>query len=222
MNLKVVIIEDDNAILELVKYNFEKEGFVVEGFGNGLDGLEYITKNLPDIVILDIMLPDIDGFEICKELKKNEKTKDIPIIMLTAKADEVDRVLGLELGADDYVVKPFSPRELIARVKAIMRRSIPERTPEILKFEDIIIDLAQHKVFVRDQEILLTATEFKILQTMVQKPSRVFTRDNLLNALDKTIIDRNIDVHITNLRKKLKSAGKYIRTVRGVGYKIEK
>ncbi len=222
MNMKVVIIEDDNAILELVKYNFEKEGFVVDGFGNGHDGLEHITTNLPDIVILDIMLPDIDGFEICKELKKNEKTKDIPIIMLTAKADEVDRILGLELGADDYVVKPFSPRELIARVKAIMRRSSSEKNPEILKFEEVVIEVARHKAYVKDQEILLTATEFKILHTLIKKPSRVFTRDNLLNTLDKTIIDRNIDVHVTNLRKKLKSAGKYIKTVRGVGYKIEK
>ncbi len=220
--MKVVIIEDDNAILELVKYNFEREGFVVEGFGNGHDGLEHIITNLPDIVILDIMLPDIDGFEICKELRKNEKTKDIPIIMLTAKADEVDRVLGLELGADDYVVKPFSPRELIARVKAVMRRSVSENNPEILKFEEVAIDIAKHKVYVRDQEVLLTATEFKILHTLIKKPSRVFTRDNLLNTLDKTIIDRNIDVHVTNLRKKLKSAGKYIKTVRGVGYKIEK
>ncbi|MGB9722142.1 MAG: response regulator [bacterium] len=219
---KIVIIEDDPSILELIQYNLEKNGFSAECFANGYEGLEYLLNNPADLLILDLMLPEVDGFEICKELRAKEKTKNLPIIILTAKGEEVDRVLGLELGADDYIVKPFSPRELIARIKAILRRKTPEETlAEILKFDELVMDLKKYKVFYREKEINLSATEFKILHTFMKNPSRVFTRNNLLDALGKLILDRNIDVHITNLRKKLGPGGKFIKTVRGVGYKLD-
>lgn len=221
MRTEVVIIEDDTAILDLIKYNLEKHGYSAKGFTSGYDGLEYILKNPPALLILDLMLPDIDGFEICKELKSNQKTKNLPIIILTAKGEEVDRILGLELGADDYIVKPFSPRELIARVKAVLRRYQQKITEEVLRFKNLNLDKEMHKVFLNDKEINLTATEFKILFTLMQNPGRVFTRDNLLDVLGKLVLDRNIDVHITKLRKKLGPAGAYVKTIRGVGYKLD-
>lgn len=221
MKTEIVIIEDDTAILDLIKYNLEKSGYSTQGFTSGYDGLNYILKHPPALLILDLMLPDIDGLEICKELKNNQRTKNLPIIILTAKGEEMDRILGLELGADDYIVKPFSPRELIARIKAILRRHHEQKTEEILNFKNLILDMERHKVFLDDREIFLTATEFKILFTLLKNPGRVFTRNNLLDALDKLILDRNIDVHITKLRKKLGSAGDYIKTIRGVGYKID-
>lgn len=221
MKTEVVIIEDDIAILDLIKYNLEKNGYPTRGFTNGYDGLDYILKHPPALLILDLMLPDIDGFEICKDLKNNQKTKNIPIIILTAKSEEVDRVLGLELGADDYIIKPFSPRELIARIKAVLRRYEQQRGEEVLRFKNLTLDKDKHKVFLDEKEIDLTATEFKILFTLIKNPGRVFTRNNLLDALNKLILDRNIDVHITRLRKKLGSVGPYIKTVRGVGYKLD-
>lgn len=221
MKTEVVIIEDDTAILDLIKYNLEKNGYSTHGFTSGYDGLDYILKNPPALLILDLMLPDIDGFEICKDLKNNQKTKNLPIIILTAKSEEVDRVLGLELGADDYIVKPFSPRELIARVKAVLRRYQQQTREEVLRFKNLTVDKERHKVYLDDKEIDLTATEFKILSTLMQNPGRVFTRDNLLDVLGKLILDRNIDVHITKLRKKLGPAGVYIKTIRGVGYKLD-
>ncbi len=218
---RIVIIEDDPAILDLIRYNLEKNGFLVEGFANGYEGLEYLLKNQAHLLILDLMLPDIDGFEICKEIRARTETKNLPIIMLTARGEEVDRVLGLELGADDYIIKPFSPRELIARIKAVLRRTTSEETnEEILKFEALTMDKKKHKVFYKEKEIDLSATEFKILYNLMKNPGRVFTRDNLLDAIGKTILDRNIDVHITNLRKKIGPGGKFIKTVRGVGYKL--
>ncbi|MGQ9465273.1 MAG: response regulator [bacterium] len=221
MKTEIVIIEDDTAILDLIKYNLEKNGYSTQGFTSGYDGLNYILKHPPALLILDLMLPDIDGLEICKELKNNQRTKNLPIIILTAKGEEIDRILGLELGADDYIVKPFSPRELIARIKAILRRQHEQMTEEILNFKNLTLDKTRHKVFLDDREIFLTATEFKILFTLLKNPGRVFTRNNLLDALDKLILDRNIDVHITKLRKKLGSAGDYIKTIRGVGYKLD-
>ncbi len=219
---KIVVIEDDPAILDLIRFNLEKNGFSVEGFINGYEGLNYLVKNPADLLILDLMLPDIDGFEICKEVRVREQTKKLPIIILTAKGEEVDRVLGLELGADDYIVKPFSPRELIARIKAILRRTISEETTEeVLKFNELVMGVKKHKVFYKEREIDLSATEFKILYCLMKNPGRVFTRDNLLDVIGKTILDRNIDVHITNLRKKLGPGGNFIKTIRGVGYKLD-
>jgi DNA-binding response OmpR family regulator len=223
MKKKIVVIEDDQAILDLVIYNLQKNGFQTEGFTSGYDGLNFLLKNPADLLILDLMLPDIDGFELCKELKNQEKTKNLPIIILTAKTEEADRVLGLELGADDYIIKPFSPRELVARVKAVLRRSRiaePEEV-KVYKFEGLVVDTNKHKVYFKQQEIELTATEFSILLNLIKHPGRVYTRNNLLDALDKTILDRNIDVHITNLRKKLGPGGRFIKTIRGVGYKLD-
>jgi len=223
MKKKIVVIEDDQAILDLVIYNLQKNGFLTEGFTSGYDGLNFLLRNPSDLLILDLMLPDIDGFELCKEFKSQEKTKNLPIIILTAKTEEADRVLGLELGADDYIIKPFSPRELVARVKAVLRRSesIKSEQVELYKFEDLVVDTNKHKVYFKQQEIELTATEFSILLTLIKHPGRVYTRNNLLDSLDKTILDRNIDVHITKLRKKLGPAGRFIKTIRGVGYKLD-
>ncbi len=223
MKKKIVVIEDDQAILDLVIYNLQKNGFLTEGFTSGYDGLNFLLRNPSDLLILDLMLPDIDGFELCKELKSQVKTKNLPIIILTAKTEEADRVLGLELGADDYIIKPFSPRELVARVKAVLRRSesIESEQVELYKFEDLVVDTNKHKVYFKQQEIELTATEFSILLALIKHPGRVYTRNNLLDFLDKTILDRNIDVHITKLRKKLGPAGRFIKTIRGVGYKLD-
>lgn len=177
----------------------------------------------PDLLILDLMLPDIDGIEVCKYLR-NEKRVDFPIIMLTAKDDEFDKVLGLELGADDYVTKPFSIRELLARVKAVLRRSVENNTNSIINIENILkIDLQKYEVTVEDKPVSLTATEFKLLRIFAEKRGLVYSRDRLLGKLwgdDKLVVNRTIDVHIKNLREKLGPAGKYIVNVRGVGYKI--
>lgn len=221
MKNKIVVIEDDPAILDLLQFNLERNGYSVTGFQNGYEGLNYILKNPPDLLILDLMLPDVDGFEICKELRFQERTRRLPIIILTAKGEEVDRVLGLELGADDYIVKPFSIRELLARIKVLFRRLMPEGAEEILKFEDLTLDIKKHQVFHKDQELQLTPTEFKVLAAFLKNPRRVFTRDNLLEVLGRLVLDRNIDVHITNLRRKLGPAGKFIKTIRGVGYKLD-
>jgi len=223
MKKDITVIEDDKAILDLIIFNLKKENYETHGFFQGLDGLDYLLKHHSDLLILDLMLPDLDGLDICKDLRKNEKTKSLPIIMLTAKGEEVDRVLGLELGADDYMVKPFSPKELIARIKAIFRRvrGEPPQTKSRLEYGSLVIDIPKHLVLLNSQEILLTATEFRILEILVRNPQRVYTRNNLLDALDKLTLDRNVDVHITNLRKKLSPGGKFIKTIRGVGYKLD-
>ena len=223
MKKDITVIEDDREILDLIIFNLKKEGLVTHGFSQGFDGLDYLLKNHSDLLILDLMLPDIDGLDICKDLRRNEKTKNLPIIMLTAKGEELDKVLGLELGADDYIVKPFSPKELVARIKAILRRvrEEPAQTKDRLEYDNLVIDVHQHKVFHDNKEILLTATEFRILEILMRHPQRVYTRNNLLDALDKMTVDRNIDVHITNLRKKLGIGTKFIKTIRGVGYKLD-
>jgi len=223
MKKDITIIEDDKAILELIIFNLKKENFETHGFTLGFDGLDYLLKHHTDLLILDLMLPDIDGLEICKDLRKNEKTKDLPIIMLTAKGEELDKVLGLELGADDYIVKPFSPKELVARIKTILRRTHrePPQTKARLEYDNLVMDILQHKVFLANREVLLTATEFRILEILMRSPQRVYTRNNLLDALDKMTVDRNIDVHITNLRKKLGKGTKFVKTIRGVGYKLD-
>lgn len=221
MKKRIVVIEDDQAILDLVIYNLQKNGFLTQGFTNGYDGLNFLLKNPSDLLILDLMLPDVDGFELCKELKNQEKTKSLPIIILTAKTEEADRILGLELGADDYIIKPFSPRELVARVKAVLRRLKTTESEELYRFQELTVDPNKYKVYFKQQEIELTATEFSILLNLIKHPGRVYTRDNLLDALDKTILDRNIDVHITNLRKKLGPGGRFIKTIRSVGYKLD-
>lgn len=218
---KIVVIEDDQTIRDLVVLNLEKEKYIAVGFAEGMPAEAYLLKNPADLVLLDLMLPDIDGLELCKSLKKNDRTKGIPIIMLTAKGDETDRVLGLEMGADDYMVKPFSPKELIARIRAVLRRAQSGQEEGIIARHGVILDPVRHAVNAQGVPVELTATEFKILEMLIRHPGRVFTRPMLLDALGKLVVDRNIDVHITNLRKKLGEAGRRIRTIRGVGYKLE-
>ncbi len=225
MKRTVAIVDDEPDILELVSLNLEKEGFKVEGFLEGGGLLKYLDKEIPDLIILDLMLPDIDGLEICKSLRKQDKFTTIPIIILTAKGEEMDKVLGLELGADDYVTKPFSPRELVARIKAVLRRNEIKEKYNVIKIGDsVVIYLQEYKATVKGRNIELTPTEFKILRMLAERPGWVFTRDQILDYLwgdDKAVLDRTVDVHIKNLREKLGEEGKFIRNVRGIGYKLE-
>lgn len=226
MNRLVAIVDDEPDILNLVAINLQKAGFETVQFEIADELHKYLQKKIPDLIILDLMLPDADGFDVCKELKKDEKFSAIPIIMLTAKGDETDRVLGLEFGADDYVVKPFSPRELAARVKAVLRRGkVKQETKKSITIGEILkLDLLKFKVLVNDKTIDVTPTEFKLLKLMATRSGWVFSRNQILDHLwgnDKIVVDRTVDVHVRNLREKLGEAAKFIKNVRGVGYKIE-
>jgi two-component system alkaline phosphatase synthesis response regulator PhoP len=224
---RVAIIEDEKDIVDLVKYNFRKEGFDVESFSNGRDGLEYIRKNSVDMVLLDIMLPDLDGMEICRRVRADERLKALPIIFLTAKGEEIDRVLGLELGADDYVVKPFSPRELVARAKAVLRRQdVVLGKTEVIEVPELRLDSRTREVTVRGRPIQLSALEFKLLHFLASQPRRVFTREQLLDNVwgrDRFVTPRTVDVHIRRLREKIEKhegSPQYVQTVRGSGYRF--
>ena len=223
----ITIVDDEEDIVKLVSHHLKREGFRVKEFHNGRDFLSYIEAVVPDLAVLDIMLPGIDGLEICRILKNKTTTASVPIIMLTAKASEADVVVGLELGADDYIVKPFSPRELVARVKTVLRRtSAKEADNLILKIGPLTINTEKYEVSVDNEKVLLTTTEFKILEVLADGKGRVFTRDQLLKKKrlwgdDKLVYDRTIDVHIKNLREKLGAAGNMIKTVRSIGYKLE-
>ncbi|MGB9779992.1 response regulator transcription factor [Caldanaerobacter sp.] len=229
MPYTVLIIEDEVHILELLRYNLEAAGYKVMASENGKEGLEKALDEKPDLVILDLMLPDMDGLEICKILKNNEDTKNIPIIMLTARSEEFDKVLGLELGADDYITKPFSVRELLARVKAVLRRTQQgdEGKEEIIKFGDIVIDTGKHTVYKRGKPLDLTLKEFELLKLLSQNKGKVLTRDYLLDKVwgyEYAGETRTVDVHIRHLRKKIEDDDKapaYIETVRGIGYKLK-
>jgi len=224
MNKLIAVVDDEADIVELITHHLKKEGFKVRGFYDGESLLTFIKDNPPDLVILDLMLPGIDGLEVCRTLKVNERTSSIPIIMLTAKGTETDIVVGLELGADDYIVKPFSPRELIARVKAILRRAQSAKKTKLFKVGDLVLDLTKYEVRVKNKKVDLTTTEFRVLAILSEKPGWVLTRNQLLDDLwedEKIVLDRTIDVHIKNLREKLEEAGKLIKTIRGIGYKIE-
>lgn len=221
----ILIIEDEKDLAELVAFNLEKEGYRVVTAFDGASGLEAARTQHPDMVLLDLMLPGMMGMEVCKLLKKSEKTATIPIIMLTARGEEIDRVVGFEVGADDYVVKPFSTRELLLRVKAVMRRSLPDKPAgKILTIGPVTIDTERHLVDVAGEEVVLTTTEFKLLLNLAERLGRVQSRDLLLknvwgyNYVGDT---RTVDTHITRLRTKLGEAGEMIRTVRGFGYKME-
>ncbi len=223
--MKIVIIEDERDLAELLAFNLEKEGWQTIIALDGKSGLERVTAELPDIVILDLMLPEMTGTEVCKLLRKQESTAEIPIIMVTAKGEEIDRVVGFEVGADDYLVKPFSSRELLLRIKAILRRSSPdEKVEKSLVLGSLTIDPSRHRVAVLDEEILLTSTEFKLLSTLAERPGRVQSRERLLQDVWGYSSDadtRTVDTHITRLRSKLGEAGDMIITVRGFGYKME-
>jgi len=221
---KILIVEDDKHISKLVKYNLEKAGFDCTVTITGEDALEALDRESIDLIILDIMLPKMDGFETCRHIKQDRKLSGIPIIMLTAKGEEVDKVVGFELGADDYVVKPFSPRELILRVKAILKRGKPqEAEKDILSVDKITIDISRHKVTVDKKAIKLTQLEFKLLVILIRRRGRVQSRDSLLEDvwdIASDVTTRTIDTHIKRLREKLGKAGKLIETVRGIGYRF--
>lgn len=220
----ILAVDDEEDVLELVRYNFHKEGFKVETAATGEDALKKARANLPDVILLDIMLPGIDGIEVCRQLKADSKTGAIPIIMLTAKGEESDIVSGLEVGADDYVTKPFSPKVLIARVRRILHRATAaqqENTP--VKINELTIDPARYKVTVKNKPVELTFTEFMILYTLAKRPGLVLTRYSIVDAVrgsNYVVTDRAVDVQIVSLRRKLGQFGKYIETVRGVGYRF--
>ncbi len=227
MKEKILIVEDEKDIAKMLEYNLNKEGYRVFAVRDGEDALDASFKEHPDIIILDLMLPGIDGLEVCKELKKEAKTAAIPVIMLTAKSQESDKVLGLELGADDYVTKPFSPRELMARVKAVLRRAKEkDKQPDVLKIGELTIDFSKISVAVRDKPVELTAKEFELLKTLIKAKGRVLSRDYLLDTIwgfdhAVEIQTRTVDVHIRTLRKKLKSQASRIITVKNYGYRFE-
>ena len=220
------VIEDEKNIVELLRYNLEAEGFSVRAETRGDRGLERVRKEVPDLVILDLMLPGMDGIEICKILKKEDKTSHIPIIMLTAKSEEIDKVMGLELGADDYVTKPFSPRELLARIKAVLRRGSEKEKEKPVKTGTLEIDPARHIVALKGKKTELTSKEYDLLMTLVEANGRVLSRDYLLDRVwgyDQSleIETRTVDMHIGQLRKKLKAEAKRILTVKNVGYRFD-
>ncbi|MBN1870952.1 MAG: response regulator transcription factor [Candidatus Omnitrophica bacterium] len=225
MKERILIVEDDKHISKLVKFNLEKSNYECTIASTGEKALEVLAGQPVDLVILDIMLPGIDGYEICKTIKAKDKLKNLPIIMLTAKGEEVDRIVGLELGADDYIVKPFSPRELVLRVKAILKRGkVEEGKKDILAAGDIIINIPKHKVTVKGKSIELTQMEFKLLATLMERRSRVQTRERLLSDvwdMGTGVDTRTIDTHVKRLREKLGKSGNYIETVRGLGYKFK-
>jgi len=224
----ILIIDDEKDIVETIEYNLKKEGFSTHKSHDGLNGLRLIKEIQPDLVVLDLMLPGMSGIEVCKAVKKDEKTKKIPIIMLTAKKQEVDKVVGLEVGADDYMVKPFSMKELIARIKAILRRyaSIPkgEKAKSMVMFSDVKMDLDRHEVTVKGKPVELSAKEFKLLEFLAANKNRVFSRERLLDdvwGITAEVETRTVDVHIKRLREKLGKSGYHIQTVRGFGYKLK-
>jgi DNA-binding response OmpR family regulator len=221
---RILIIEDDHDIVEMLEYNLRQAGYQTLSALNGEEGVRLAAKEKPDLVILDIMLPIIDGFEVCRTLKNDDTTAHIPIIILSAKSQETDKVVGLELGADDYVTKPFSPRELIARTRAILRRGCDRRLGGRTERGDVVIDSTRHKVTVRGREISLTFTEFKLLEFMARRPGAVFSRARILDAVlgqDAIVSDRTVDAHIKSLRHKLGPAKDYIETIRGAGYRFK-
>lgn len=227
MRERILIVEDEKDIAGMLTYNLKKEGFRVVSCHDGEEGLDLAGSEHPDLIILDLMLPGIDGLEVCKSLRKERDTSSIPVIILTAKAQETDKIVGLELGADDYVTKPFSPRELIARVKAILRRSREKyRLPDILKTGDLAVDFSRVSVSIKNKPVDLTSKEFELLSALLKAKGRVLSREYLLdtiwgvdNAME--IQTRTVDVHIRTLRKKLKAEAKRIVTVKNYGYRFE-
>jgi DNA-binding response OmpR family regulator len=220
---KILIVEDDPDIANLVAHHLDKEHFDVGVFHNGEDLLESLNSELPSLVILDLMLPGIDGLDACKMMRSDARTKSVPIIMLTAKGAELDIVLGLELGADDYIVKPFSVRELIARVKAVLRRAESSQDADFV-FDGLSIDPDSFEVKVDDVPVALTYAQFNILRLLASRPGRVLTRRQIIEGIwddYRVVTSKTVDVHVAHLRKKLGKYGRFIRTVRGVGYKFE-
>ncbi len=224
----IAVVDDEPDILDLLRLHLLRAGFVVKAFAAARPLLQYLEKNLPDLLVLDLMLPDGDGLDICKSLKGDPRRSMLPILILTAKGEKPDIVMGLEFGADDYLVKPFSPSELVARVKAVLRRSLQKESgpgEQLIRVGDrLVIDLGRHSAVIDGHPVSLTSTEFSILLILSRNPGWVFSREKILDALwgdEKDVIDRTIDVHIRHLREKLGPAGSMIKNLRGVGYKIE-
>ncbi|MDA8079923.1 MAG: response regulator [Nitrospiraceae bacterium] len=225
---KVLVVDDEPDIVELVSYNLRKEGFDVSSASDGEEALVKIRKGHYDFLILDLMLPGIQGMELCRILKNDPKTSNLPIIMLTAKGEEVDRILGLEIGADDYIAKPFSPRELVARVKAVLRRSDEKpAVTRIIRLGDLSIDMETYTVSKDDKPLSLSSTEFKLLVYLAERKGKIFSRDQLLDAIwrDEAVEPRTVDVHIRRLRTQIEddpARPRYVKTRRGIGYYVEK
>lgn len=221
----VLVVEDETDIQELIKYHLEREHYRVIATSTGEEGVKLARREKPDLVLLDLMLPGMDGLEVCRTLRADVATKKIPIIMLTARTEEADVVSGLEIGADDYVTKPFRPRVLMARLKAVLRRGEdPASAEDAVTFRDLTIDFTRHQVTVKGRALSLTLTEFKILAHLVRHPGRVFSRYQILDGIqgqDAFVLDRTIDVHMAALRRKLGAFGNQIETVRGVGYRLK-
>jgi len=222
----ILIIEDEEDILELINYNLTREGYQTSSAITGEDGYNKARTIVPDLIVLDLMLPGMDGLEICKLVKNDSKTQHIPIIMLTAKSEESDIITGLEIGADDYITKPFSPKVLIARIRALFRRKTAKEitNQETIQIHEIVINPGRFEVLINGEAVELTLTEFQLLHSLAKRPGWVFTRDQLINNIrgeDSFITDRSIDVQVVGLRKKLGIAGKYVQTVRGIGYRFK-
>jgi two-component system alkaline phosphatase synthesis response regulator PhoP len=222
---KILIIEDDKDIVDLLKHYLTKEGYVTKDAGDGISGLKKAKDENFDLIVLDIMLPEMDGLEVCKELRGNSKTSTVPVIMLTAKSEETDKIVGLELGADDYVTKPFSPKELVARIKALLRRT--ERIPEeekVYRYGKLIVDVSKHEVTWGKQPVELTSKEFDLLATLLRSKGRVLTRNQLMDQVwgyDYFGGMRTVDVHIRRLREKIPELSDEILTVKNIGYKLK-
>lgn len=225
---RILVVEDDANILRLVQYNLEREGYEVLCTESGEQAIKQLAKIKPDFIVLDLMLPGIDGVSVCKQIRKEPHVRNVPILMLTAKGEEIDRIVGLEAGADDYLVKPFSPRELILRIKAILKRQgngieAGEKEDEILRYGKITVDIGKHVVMLDKKEIELTPIEFKLLVLFIRRQGRVQQRDVLLSDvwnIESDITTRTVDTHVKRLRQKLGKAGDAIKTVRGLGYKM--
>ncbi len=225
MNEKIAVLEDEKDIRELIVLHLEKSGYRVTAFSNAGSLFKSLEQNSFNLLILDLILPDMDGIDVCKSIKGNPKFSYMPVVMVTAKTEVTDRIVGLEMGADDYIAKPFSPKELVARIRAVLRRysSTPE-TEKISIGKTLTIDAARREVYVDNKKTELTFAEFGILQILASKKGWVFTREKIIDTLwegEKAVIERTVDVHVKNLREKLGKAGKHIKNVRGVGYKIE-
>lgn len=223
----ILVVEDEHDIRELISYTLEKEGYLVLSAADGLSGLEKAKERGPDLILLDIMLPDLDGLEVCRRIRKDEGTESIPVIMLTAKAEDTDVVTGLELGADDYIAKPFSPRVLIARIRSVLRRKGQAgevSADTVIRAGTLELDAKRHRVLNRGREVELSATEFAILKHLISHPGWVFSRGQIIDAVkggDYPVTERSVDVQILGVRKKLGQEGRLIETVRGVGYRLK-
>lgn len=220
----VLVIDDEKDVIELLHYNLTREGYDVIAAADGKSGLEIAIQHKPDLIMLDLMMPGMDGLEVCRQLRADSRTSAVPVIMLSAKAAETDRIVGLELGSDDYITKPFSPRELVARVKAVLRRTVlQESQGQVIRQGELVIDVNRHEVAFQGTAVALTATEFRILHFLAGRPGRVLSRDEIIDAAlgrNAAVFDRTIDVHVTAIRKKLGRGGEQIETIRGFGYKF--